>query len=84
MAREEGVAFGACALTPKPALAGTVHAVIPARFDKPGIWVTRTILLAGLDDAKNVQGVLELKIADDVPPREVISVICKGDGSRSA
>jgi hypothetical protein len=77
--REEGVAFGACALTPKPALPGEVHVVIPARFETPGIWVTRTILLIALDDAKAIGGTLALKVADGIPPRQVISVACKGN-----
>lgn len=77
--REEGIAFGVCALTPKPALHSEVHAVIPARFDTPGIWVTRTMLLVGVDEAKTVQGTLELKLVDDVPPREVVSVVCKAN-----
>src|ERR1044071_7198789 len=72
--REEGVAFGACALTPKPALPGEVHVVIPARFETPGIWVTRTILLVGVDAAKSVAGTLELNVKDDIPPRQVIRV----------
>lgn len=76
--REEGVEFGPCTLTPKPALAGDVHLVIPARFATPGIWVTRTILLVGIDGAKTVQGTLELMAAHDIPPRQVISVTCKG------
>jgi hypothetical protein len=77
--KEEGVDFGPCELTPKPKLAGEmVHAVIPARFDTPGIWVTRTLLLVGVDAGRNVQGMLELKLADDVSPRES-NVICKKD-----
>jgi hypothetical protein len=77
--KEEGVDFGPCALSPKPKLAGeAMHAVIPARFDKPGIWVTRTLLLVGVDAGKNVQGTLELKLADDVSPRES-NVVCKKD-----
>ena len=77
--REEGIAFGTCALTPKPALPGEVHVVIPARFATPGVWVTRTILLVGVDSGKTVEGILDLKVADDVPPRKVISVTCKGN-----
>jgi hypothetical protein len=77
--KEEGVDLGLCALTPKPKLAGgTVHAVIPARFATPGIWVTRTLLLVGVDAQKNVQGTLELTLADDVPPREA-GVTCGKD-----
>jgi hypothetical protein len=76
---EEGVDLGVCLLTPKPKLAGeAVHAVIPARFATPGIWVTRTLLLVGVDAQKNVQGKLELKLADDVPPREA-SITCRKD-----
>jgi hypothetical protein len=71
--------FGVCALTPQPKLAGeTVHAVIPARFATPGIWVTRTLLLVGVDAQKTVQDVLELKLTDDVPPREA-GVTCGKD-----
>jgi hypothetical protein len=78
--KEEGVDFGPCVLGPKPKLAGeAVHAVIPARFDTPGIWVTRTLLLVGVDAQKNVQGTLELKLSDDVPPRQVVSVTCAKD-----
>jgi hypothetical protein len=77
--KEEGVDFGPCVLSPRPKLAGdAVHAVIPARFDKPGIWVTRTLLLVGVDAQTNVQGTLELKLADDVGPREA-NVTCKND-----
>lgn len=77
--KEEGVEFDACALAPKPGVAGKdVYAVVPARFSQPGIWVTRMLLLVGVDEAKNVQGVLELALRDDVPPREVVSVTCRG------
>jgi hypothetical protein len=77
--KEEGVDLGICALTPKPKLAGeAVHAVIPARFATPGIWVTRTLLLVGVDAQKIVQGTLELKLTDDVPPREA-GVTCRKD-----
>ncbi len=78
--KEEGVDFGPCVLSPKPKLGGeVVHAVIPARFDTPGIWVTRTLLLVGVDAQKNTQATLELKLADDVPPRQVVSVTCAKD-----
>jgi hypothetical protein len=78
--KEEGIEFGPCALAPKPKLAGeAVHAVIPARFETPGIWVTRTLLLVGVDAQANVLGTLELKLADDVPPREVVKVTCAKD-----
>ena len=76
---EEGVDLGPCVLAPKPKLAGeAVHAVIPARFATPGIWVTRTLLLVGVDAQKNVQGTLELTLADDVPPRGT-NVACAKD-----
>ncbi|HEX2555022.1 MAG TPA: hypothetical protein VHL98_15085 [Microvirga sp.] len=80
VAREEGVAFGPCVLSPKPALPGNaVHAVVPARFENPGIWTTRSLLLVGVDAAGTVQGERELKLAKPIPPREVISVLCRGD-----
>ena len=42
VSREDGVDFGRCELTPRPHLRGAVvHAVIPAWFEKPGIWSTR-------------------------------------------
>ena len=75
--KEEGVEFGVCNLTPRPNVAGKdVYVVVPARFDNPGIWVTRTLLLVGVDDAKNVAGIAEAKTLHDVAPREVISVVC--------
>ena len=77
--KEEGVELGTCVLAPKPNIAGkNVYAVVPARFPQPGIWVTRTLLLVGVDEAKTVQGLLELALRHDVPPREVVSVSCKG------
>ena len=77
--KEEGVELDVCVLAPKPGLAGKdVYVVVPARFPQPGIWVTRTLLLVGVDEAKNVQGVLELALRDDVPPREVVGVTCIG------
>ena len=77
--KEEGVDLGICALTPKPKLAGeAVHAVIPARFATPGVWVTRMLLLVGVDAQHTVQGVLELTLADDVPPREA-GIACAKD-----
>jgi hypothetical protein len=78
--KEEGVEFGVCALTLRPSVAGKdVHVVVPARFPDPGIWVTRTLLFVGVDDGKNVAGVAEAKMPDDVAPREVISVSCNND-----
>jgi hypothetical protein len=75
--KEEGVAFGVCALAPRLDVAGKeIHVVVPARFAEPGIWVTRSILFVGVDDGKSVQGVAEAKALDDIPPREVISVAC--------
>jgi hypothetical protein len=76
--KEEGVEFDGCALTPRPNVTGKdIYVVIPARFPNPAVWVTRTMLFVGVDEAKNVQGVLEVKTPDDVPPREVISVVCE-------
>ena len=76
--KEEGVEFGACALTPRPNVTGKdIYVVIPARFADPAVWVTRSILFVGVDEAKNVQGMLEVKTPDDVPPREVISALCE-------
>jgi hypothetical protein len=64
-------------LTPRPNVTGKdIYVVIPARFPNPAVWATRTILFVGVDEAKNVQGILEVKAPDDVPPREVISVVC--------
>ena len=75
--KEEGVEFGVCNLTPRPNVAGKdVYVVVPARFANPGIWVTRTLLFVGVDDAKSVSGVAEATTLDDVAPREVISVVC--------
>jgi hypothetical protein len=75
--KEEGVEFGVCNLTPRPKVDGKdVYVVVPARFDNPGIWVTRTLLFVGVDDAKNVAGIAEAKTLHDVAPREVISVVC--------
>jgi hypothetical protein len=77
VAKEEGVAFGPCVLTPRPKLAGKeIHVVIPSRFAQPGIWTTRTILFVAIDEAENIQGMVEAKALDDVPPREVVSVVC--------
>ena len=56
VSREDGVDFGRCELTPRPHLRGAVvHAVIPAWFEKPGIWATRSLLLVGVDDSGTVQ-----------------------------
>ena len=75
--KEEGVEFGVCNLTPRPNVAGKdVYAVVPARFANPGIWVTRTLLFVGVDDAKTVTGIAEATTLHDVAPREVISVVC--------
>ena len=75
--KEEGVEFDGCALTPRPNVAGKdIYVVIPARFPNPAVWVTRTLLFVGVDEAKNVQGTVEIRTPDDVPPREVISVVC--------
>ena len=76
--KEEGVEFDGCDLTPRPNVAGKdIYVVIPARFADPAVWATRSILFVGVDEAKNIQGMLEVKAPDDVPPREVISVICE-------
>jgi len=75
--KEEGVEFDGCALTPRPNVTGKdIYVVIPARFPNPAVWATRTILFVGVDEARNVQGMVEVKAPDDVPPREVISVVC--------
>lgn len=77
--REEGIDFGRCELRPRPELKGTaIHAVIPARFEVPGVWSTRSLLLVGTDDAGVVQDFRELKLASKVPPREVLRVNCSG------
>ncbi|HEY8565654.1 MAG TPA: hypothetical protein VIL65_09155 [Beijerinckiaceae bacterium] len=76
--REEGVDAGPCNLSPRPDLAGArVHAVVPARFDHPGIWSTRILLLVGVDGAGNVEAERALTLAAQVPPREIVSVTCK-------
>jgi hypothetical protein len=76
--KEEGVEMGECALTPRPNVTGKeVYIVFPARFADPAVWVTRTILFVGVDEGKNVQGILEVTTPDDVPPREVISAFCQ-------
>jgi hypothetical protein len=75
--KEEGVEFGVCVLMPRPNVAGKqVYVVVPARFETPGLWVTRSLLFVGVDDAGNVQGVAEAKTLHDVAPREVISIAC--------
>jgi hypothetical protein len=75
--KEEGVEFGVCNLTPRPNVGGKdVYVVVPARFPNPGIWVTRTLLFVGVDDAKDVTGVADAAMLHDVAPREVISVTC--------
>lgn len=79
VAQEEGVDFGECQLTPKPNIAGEkVMLMVPARFEDPAFWVTRSLLLVGINSDKSVQGQLELKMTQPVSPREVISVECKG------
>ena len=78
--REEDVDFGPCALDPRPDVpGGAIHAVIPARFKRSGIWVTRTLLLVGIDEGGAVTGQAERKLAADAPPREVPSVRCAGN-----
>lgn len=78
--KEEGIELGLCNLTPRPDVKGKdVYVVVPARFPSPGIWVTRSILFVGVDDGKNVAGVVEAKTLHDTSPREVISVTCKNN-----
>lgn len=75
--KEEGIEFGVCNLLPKPDTMGKdIYLVVPARFPNPGIWVTRSILLVGVDDGRNVVATTEVKTLDDIPPREVVSVSC--------
>ena len=75
--REEGIALGRCELLPRPDLKGmAIHAVIPARFEVPGIWSTRRLLLVGIDEAGTVLGSKELQLGMKVPPREVLKVHC--------
>ena len=75
--KEEGIEFGVCNLQPRPNTAGKeIYLVVPARFPSPGIWVTRSILLVGVDEGRNVVAMTEVKTLDDVPPREVVSVSC--------
>jgi hypothetical protein len=76
--KEEGFEFGPCPITPRPNVTGKdIYVVVPARFPDPAFWATNTILFVGVNEAKNVQGMLEVKVSEDVPPREVISVICE-------
>lgn len=78
LAKEEGVDFGECPLTPKPKLSGTtVHAVLPARFPDEAVWQTRTLLLVGAN-GEQVTETLELALPDGFNPRES-NVICQGD-----
>ena len=75
--KEEGVEFGVCNLVPRPnTISKDIYLIVPARFPSPGIWVTRSILLVGVDEGRNVVAMTELKTLDDVPPREVVSVSC--------
>jgi hypothetical protein len=75
--KEEGIEFGVCNLLPRPTTTGKeIYLVVPARFPSPGIWVTRSILLVGVDEGRNVVAMTEVKTLDDVPPREVVSVSC--------
>jgi len=79
VSREDGVDLGRCELTPSPHLRGAVvHAVIPAWFEKPGIWSTRSLLLVGVDDSGTVQQQRKLRLGASVPPREVVSINCSG------
>lgn len=78
VAREAGVPLGRCVLSPAPVLGGKVHAVIPARFENPAIWTTRTLLLVGVDEDTSVNGQLELALSELVPPRDVVSLRCVG------
>jgi hypothetical protein len=79
VAKEEGVDFGECQLTPKPNIAGEkIMIMVPARFEDPAVWVTRSLLLVGINSDNSVQGQLELKMKEPVPPKEVISLECKG------
>jgi len=79
VSREAGVDFGRCELTPPPSMKGSaIHAVIPARFQVPGIWMTRSLLLVGVDERGTVQDEQELKLVREVPPREVVRVRCSG------
>ena len=80
VAREEGVALGPCRLDPPPTMpGGSVHAVVPARFETPAVWATRSLLLVGVDTAGAVQGVVELTLPRPVFPRDVIGIRCSGD-----
>lgn len=78
--REEGIELGPCTLAPRPDVAGeTIHLVVPARFETPGIWLTRSILFVGVDASGTVAGVAEAKALHDIAPREVISATCSKD-----
>ena len=60
--KEEGFEFGPCPITPRPNVTGKdIYVVTPARFADPAVWVARSILFVGVDEAKNVQGMLEVR-----------------------
>jgi len=78
VAKEEGVQFGACDLTPRPSLQGDrVVAVIPARFDDPVVWVTKDFWLIGVRGEEVVDRI-ELKLSTAFSPREV-NLDCASD-----
>ncbi len=78
VAKEEGVDFGECILTPKPEIPGEkIVAVLPARFPEPSSWQTYELLLVGVN-GEAVQKSVALKLKDGINPREA-QVLCKKD-----
>lgn len=76
--KEEGLDLGKCLLSPKPQIAGeSISLIIPARFENPHVWATHSILLVGLDKKNVVQGEMELKVPQEIYPKDVISADCK-------
>lgn len=80
IAKEEGIELGKCVLSPKPQISGeSIYVVIPARFENPNVWATHSVLLVGVDMEKVVQADLELKVPDEIYPRDVLAAECKSN-----
>lgn len=80
IAKEEGVELGKCVLSPKPQISGvSIYVVIPARFENPNVWATHSVLFVGVDTEKVVQGHLEVKVPDEIYPRDVLAAECKSN-----
>lgn len=76
--RESGLWLERCTLFPAPAIEGTVHAVIPARFENAAVWTTRTLILVGVGEDMSIKGQMDLTLSKPVPPREVVGLHCDG------